>query len=112
MYVRRGECEPHRVAVAPKVLKLIIYALSDDPEEQSSVAVKMAVAKINVNCDPWPFSPGEIYFSTSMGQVHCSKTEKTFGYNYGGSFSSYGDWRKGEWRSIPLSRSHLQRQCG
>lgn len=85
----------------PKVLQLIIYALSDDPEEQSSVTVKMTAARINVNCDPWPFSPGEIYFSSLVGQVHYSKTEKTFGYAHGGSSSSYGNWKKGEWRSIP-----------
>ncbi len=85
----------------PKVLNLIIYALSDDPEEQSSVVVKMTAAKINVNCDPWPFNPGEIYFSSSVGQVYYSKAEKTFGYAHGGSSSSYGDWKKGEWRSIP-----------
>jgi len=85
----------------PEVLKLIIYALSDDPEEQSSVTVKMTAAKINVNCDPWPFSSGEIYFSSSVGQIHYSKVDRTFGYSHGGSPLSYGDWGKGEWRTIP-----------
>lgn len=85
----------------PEVLKLIIYALSDDPEEQSSVVVKMTAARISVNCDPWPFSPGEIYFSSSVGQVHSSKVQKKFGYAHGGSPLDYGDWRKGEWRAIP-----------
>ncbi|MEM1659372.1 MAG: alpha/beta fold hydrolase [Candidatus Jordarchaeales archaeon] len=85
----------------PEVLKLIIHALSDDPEEQSSVVVKMTAAKINVNCDSWPFSPGEIYFSSCVGQVHSFKVQKTFGYAHGGSSLNYGNWRKGEWRAIP-----------